>query len=164
MDVLQDNVSEVMATRIEMVSDTVPMAYAARLMADKHITGLPVTTEEGELIGVLSWSDVAAALKTKPGPSASSSFFGPHAPTVLLGAFSALETLTGAVRDHMSEKVISVGVDATIGDAARLMKRGEVHRVLVVDGVGNLAGLVSAIDIVHHLANAATAKEGEADE
>lgn len=127
-DPLATPVSEIMTTRIEMVADTIPMTFAAKLLADKHITGLPVTTEEGDLVGVLSWTDVMNALST-----------------------NAKEALAGTVRDYMSDRIVAVSVDATVRDAASVMTRGDVHRVLVVDDGGNLAGLVSAVDIVRHL-------------
>lgn len=127
-DLLATPVSDIMTTRIEMVADTIPMTFAAKLLADKHITGLPVTTEEGDLVGVLSWTDVMNALST-----------------------NAAEVLSGTVRDYMTDRIVAVGVDATVRDAASVMTRGSVHRVLVVDANGNLAGLVSAVDIVRHL-------------
>jgi CBS domain-containing protein len=153
-DRLDSPVSEIMATQIEMVAETIPMSFAARLLAEKHIQGLPVTTEEGELIGVLSWSDVLSALGDKPVPAILSDdgFYGPGAPTLLLGTVAPLDTLTGVVRDHMSRQLIAVDVSATVRQAASVMSRGGVHRVLVVDRLGNLAGLVSAIDIVRHVA------------
>jgi CBS domain-containing protein len=152
MSSMNDNVSEVMATQIDMVSDTIPMSFAANLMAEKHVHGLPVTTEEGELVGVLSWSDIVRALSTKP-PVAQRDYFGPMGATVLLGDIPALDTLKGVVGDFMSTRLVAVGVDATVAQAAQMMRRGHVHRVLVVDDAGNLAGLVSAIDIVHHMAD-----------
>lgn len=127
-DPLDMPVSEVMTTVIEMVSNTIPMAYACKLLVDKHITGLPVTTEEGDLVGVLSWTDVMNALQTDPN-----------------------ETLRGVVGDYMTERIVAVATTGTVGDAASVMTRGNVHRVLVVDDSGNLAGLVSAVDIVRHL-------------
>ncbi len=128
LDPLAAPVSEVMTTVLEMVADTIPMSFALSLMIEKHISGLPVTTEEGDLVGVLSWTDVMAALRT-----------------------DAAAAMKATVGDHMSERLVAVQDDATVGDAASVMTRGNVHRVLVVDRNGNLAGLVSAVDIVRHL-------------
>ena len=65
-----------------------------------------------------------------------------------------LDDVEAKVGDYMSDLIIAVGVDATVRDAVRLMKKGAVHRVLVVDDQGNLAGLVSATDIVYLVADA----------
>ena len=127
-DPLDQPVSDIMSRSLEMVADTIPLSYAANLMATKRVTGLPVTTEEGDLVGVLSWTDVMEAMCS-----------------------NATDALTGTVQRYMTDSIVAVSVDATVRDAAALMKRGSVHRVLVVDGAGNLAGLVSAIDIVRHL-------------
>jgi CBS domain-containing protein len=116
-----------MTTELETVVDSLPMSHACKLMVDKHITGVPVTTETGSLVGVLSWTDVMDALQS-----------------------DATKALNGTVRDFMTDRIVAVATSATVRDAASVMTRGHVHRVLVVDDDGNLAGLVSAVDIVHH--------------
>jgi len=136
-----------MATRLEMVSDTIPLTFAAKLMFDKHITGLPVTTELGELVGVISWRDVLAAMKE---PADDSDYFSVSG-LMTAASSSALEKLQGTVADHMSRELVTVENSATVGAAAKKMADQNVHRVLVVDEAGNLAGLVSAIDVVRHV-------------
>lgn len=148
-DPLQSPVSDIMATRIEMVAETIPLSFAAKLMSEKHITGLPVTTELGELIGVISWRDVLQALNQPVAPKEAGYFEEPQ--LVTAAAPSALEKLEGTVADRMSKALVTVLDTATVGDAAKKMATEGVHRVLIVDDAGNLAGLVSAIDIVRHL-------------
>jgi len=147
-DPLQSPVSAIMATRIEMVAETIPLSFAAKLMFDKHITGLPVTTELGELIGVISWRDVLAALNQ---PTHEAGFFEQQGLVTTATSPSALEKLEGTVADRMSRELVTVLDTATVGDAARKMAGDNVHRVLIVDDAGNLAGLVSAIDVVRHV-------------
>ena len=162
-DLLDTPVADIMTTRIEMVADTIPLSYAAKLLVEKQITGLPVTTELGELVGVLSWADVLRAVREAAGnerrtapPSddyyADGTSIVPEAVKLDPGSpdGAALKSAVGA---YMSKPISAVGIDGTVRDAARLMKKGGVHRVLVVDDSGNLAGLVSATDIVYLLAD-----------
>ncbi|MEQ9324397.1 MAG: CBS domain-containing protein [Polyangiaceae bacterium] len=154
-DFLDTPIADIMTTRIEMVSDTIPLSFAAKLLVDKQITGLPVTTELGELVGVLSWADVMRALGDEAGDAAEGkgSYYS-EGETMVFDGRTRLDDVEAKVGDYMSDLIIAVGVDATVRDAVRLMKKGAVHRVLVVDDQGNLAGLVSATDIVYLVADA----------
>jgi CBS domain-containing protein len=150
---LEVPVERLMATRIEMVADTIPIAFAARLLLEHKISGVPVTTELGELVGVLSWHDVMRALG-ESGPRTvgvdGGAFYRDQA--VIVGDIAPLESARGVVRDFMSTRIVAVSVDATVGDAARLMAQADVHRVLVVDANDNLAGLITTLDVVRHVA------------
>ena len=120
---LDTPIQDVMTTRLEMVANTVPIDFAVKLLLRQGISGVVVTTEEGDLVGILSWKD----------------------------ALRALNHGRGVVGDHMSERLIAVAVGATVGDAARLMAHAGVHRVVVVDNNDNIAGIVSTLDIVRHV-------------
>jgi len=155
-DLLDTPIADIMTTRIEMVADTIPLSYAAKLMLEKQITGLPVTTELGELVGVLSLADVMRALKDasdedEEGEERKDSYYADGEAMVVQPAAS-FENVEATVGDYMSDLILAVDVDATVRDAVRLMKSGKVHRVLVVDAQNNLAGLVSATDVVYLIA------------
>ncbi|MND01628.1 CBS domain protein [compost metagenome] len=51
----------------------------------------------------------------------------------------------------MTRKVLTVSPGASARDAARLMDRARVHRLIVTEGAGVL-GLLSALDLVHAVA------------
>jgi CBS domain-containing protein len=155
VDALQRAVSEVMVKAVLMVGDDIPLSYAAQVMAEQRVAGLPVTDSEGKLAGVISWTDVMRALNKAPqkaDPVFELDFYGPVSPAVMVGAVPTLELLTGSVGEHMSTRLVAVATTVSVHDAAKVMSRGQVHRVLVIDDDGNLAGLVSAIDIVHCIA------------
>lgn len=56
------------------------------------------------------------------------------------------------VREAMTEQVVSLAPDAEVRDAADLMQRLAVHRILVMDG-DRLAGLVTALDVAEAVAD-----------
>jgi CBS domain-containing membrane protein len=150
-------VGEVMTTQIEMVAEDVPIRYAATLLLDKRIAGLPVTSKDERLIGVVSWSDIMRSARTvSPGAGLGGDvidgFYLCGHVNIIDGVTPPLDLLTGTVRDCMNARVIAVSVEATVAEAARVMTREAVHRVLVVDSNDNLAGIVSASDIVRQVA------------
>ncbi|GAB6148101.1 CBS domain-containing protein [Stetteria hydrogenophila] len=52
------------------------------------------------------------------------------------------------VADIMSSGVVSTTPDATVYEAARLMKEKNVGSLVVLDGQGNLVGIITVSDIV----------------
>ncbi|HKA31948.1 MAG TPA: CBS domain-containing protein [Candidatus Binatia bacterium] len=72
----------------------------------------------------------------------------------ILGVVSEADLLAKKgrlARDIMSEKIFSVGEDASVEDIAALMTAEKIKRVLVV-GEKELAGIVSRADIVRAIA------------
>lgn len=55
------------------------------------------------------------------------------------------------VREAMTEQVVSLPPDADVREAADLMRRAGVHRILVMEG-RRLAGLVTALDVADAVA------------
>ncbi len=55
------------------------------------------------------------------------------------------------VVDAMTEPVVTVGLDAPVDEAADLMDRHGVPRLVAVDAVGRCAGVVALSDLVHAL-------------
>src|SRR5581483_8350245 len=56
------------------------------------------------------------------------------------------------VGEAMNTSVIALGPDADVTEAAKLMERFGIHRVLVMDGT-RLVGLVSALDVAEAAAD-----------
>ena len=59
------------------------------------------------------------------------------------------------VSRHMSRRTVSVSEETSLVEIARLMCDGHWHRVLVVDAQGRLRGLVSTMDVLAALVQAA---------
>jgi CBS domain-containing protein len=104
------------------------LADAAELMDFYHVTGLPVCDWSGFLVGVVSQTDVVHALASDQ----------------LREAWPRL-----IVRHVMSHPAVTVHVDASLVEAARLMRRRGIHRLVVVAPEGeNAIGILSATDLV----------------
>ena len=127
-------VSELMRTEVSTVDADAPVQRAVVLMAEGHVSALPVIDGMGRMVGVLSASDVLAA----------------EAEVQDDGARSSLLDGT-SVRDLMTPMALTVEADEDVREAARQMLYAEVHRLFVAQG-GRVSGVISTTDIVRAVA------------
>ena len=59
--------------------------------------------------------------------------------------------MTLKVRDLMTPKIVGCAPGDALGKVARMMIAKRVHRVVVIER-GKVAGLISATDVVRHVA------------
>ena len=131
---------DLMTTSIVSIGPEAPLKEAARRMIEAGVSGLPVTTTEGELIGVITEADF---VKSEAGRRAEKR-------TRLLGWLFDRERIPDGeltVADVMTKEVISLPPDADHADAARLMEKSNIKRIPVVED-GELVGVVSRRDIL----------------
>jgi CBS domain-containing protein len=122
------SVGQLMTQAPVLVREDEPLAAAARLLDTYHVHGLPVVDEIGELVGVVSQTDMLRARTTE------------H----LWAAWRGLK-----VRHLMSRPALTVPEDASLAEAAARMEENRVHRLVVLasDGVSPI-GIISTGDIV----------------
>lgn len=129
-------VMDVMQTQLRTIRGTDTVAEAIALLAESHVTGVPVIDDHGRLVGVLSNSDILDVLAEHSDPEAREAVFE--------------ETV---VQEVMTPRPQTITPDATVRDAAQRMLYLEVHR-LFVEQEGRLVGVVSTTDLVRALAAA----------
>ncbi|HEU4319636.1 MAG TPA: CBS domain-containing protein [Acidimicrobiia bacterium] len=129
-----------MTTSIVSIGPEAPLKEAARRMIEAGVSGLPVTTGEGDLIGVITEADF---VKSEAGRREEKR-------NRLLGWLFDRDRMPEGektVADVMTAEVISLPPTADHVDAARLMERAKIKRIPVVDE-GRLVGVVSRRDIL----------------
>jgi CBS domain-containing protein len=134
-------VVDLMASDVISVRRETTLRDAARLMVEKGISGLPVTDEEGTLVGVVSEGDFLRKEVDR----------GDLMGRGLLGVlFDNRDSLAEAetVGEVMAENVFTVSPDATLVEAARTMTTHAVKRLPVVTREGKLVGVISRRDVV----------------
>lgn len=127
-------VIDVMQTNLRTIRGTDTVGEAISLLAESHVSGVPVVDDHGRLVGVLSNSDILEALAEHTDPEAREAVFE--------------QTV---VREVMTPRPQTINPEATIRDAAQRMLYLEVHR-LFVEQDGRLIGVVSTTDLVRALA------------
>lgn len=106
-----------------------PLQDAARVLDEGHISGAPVVDAHGSLVGVLSRTDLLHARATER----------------LWERWPGLR-----VRHLMHWPAITVLATTSLDDAAAVMERERVHRLIVVEpGRDRPIGVLSTTDLVH---------------
>jgi CBS domain-containing protein len=123
-------VADVMQTNLKTMNGRDSIGDAITLLADSHVSGVPVLDDHGRLVGVLSSSDILSLLAEQQDPEARERVFA--------------ETL---VQEVMTPRPQSITPDASVKDAAQRMLYLEVHR-LFVEQEGRLLGVVTTTDLV----------------
>lgn len=119
-------VSDIMTRDVFRISPEASGEDAAWALSARGISGAPVCDAAGHLLGVISRSDL-----TDPERA------------VVRGEQK--------VRELMTPALITLRASDEVMSAVALMVREEVHRVLVLDEDGELAGIVTPADVLRAL-------------
>ena len=135
-------VSDVMTTAVVTVDRITPYQEIDRLLTRHRISGVPVLKMGRKVVGVVSETDLLAAEDERRRQARMAASIGRRwrlrkQPHVRLTA--------GAL---MTSPAITIGPDATIPAAARLMNTDHISRLPVVDEDGKLIGIVSRRDLL----------------
>ena len=132
-------VKDVMTTSVVTVDRTTPFKEIARLLSEHGLSGLPVLVMGRRVGGVVTESDLLAAQeKTVRAANALRRRLRP----------GAREHLTLTAGELMTSPAVTIGQDATLAAAARLMNARHVRRLPVVSDDGVLVGIVSRRDLL----------------
>jgi CBS-domain-containing membrane protein len=115
---------------------------AARLMVRNKVSGLPVISD-GDLVGIVTEGDFLRQEANRDQPYRFSLL------DALFGDGPAEPPAVETVSEVMSEHVITIPPEASIGEAARVMANQRVKRLPVVDDDGILVGIISRADVVN---------------
>ena len=120
------NVRELMTSRLVTVEKEETVAAAARLLSRNNVGALPVTSQGGKLVGMITDRDIAIRCVAAN--------FDPN---------------ITRVRTIMSAGAVTVGPEESSLKAARTMGRHQVRRLPVTEN-GKLVGMLSQGDLALH--------------
>jgi len=135
-------VRDVMTPEVVTVEEETPFKEITQLLADCHISALPVLDSDGRVVGIVSEADLLLKEEFPEGPAGGHLFQGrrQRATRAKAAGDTAVELMTAPA--------ITVGPDASVAEAARLLHRHQVKRLPVVDPAGPLLGIVSRADLL----------------
>lgn len=147
-------VAEAMSHSPVVAKPEMPLEEAIRILADRHISGLPVVDEQGKLLGVISETDLMWRETGVTSP----------AYIMLLDSVIYLENpakynqelhkvLGQNVGEVMTKNPLTASADMPLPDAARLMHDKKVHRLPVIDDQHQVVGILTRGDIIRAMAN-----------
>lgn len=123
-------VADLMTLDPVIIGESEPVEHAKELLERYRISGLPVVDTEHRLVGVISTTDLVDAT-------------APHISDVIRRRWHDLR-----VGELMSTPPITVDLTASIRNAAALMTREHVHRLVATNPGGVPVGVLSASDVV----------------
>lgn len=126
-------VAELMRTDVKTIGPDATIAEAVELLAEGHVSGLPVVDKHDRIVGVLSSSDILEAEAEATGADRDR----------LFDNTTVAELMT--TTPHLTT------TDLDIREAAQQMLYLDVHR-LFVEQNGTLVGVISQSDLVRALA------------
>ncbi|MEF8816607.1 MAG: CBS domain-containing protein [Salinibacter sp.] len=164
-------------TARDLMTDRVLTAQAdwslqelASFFTEHSISGAPVISDYGGVIGVVSVTDIAR-YDSEASSETEEEAEREEPPAFYLGDADvrddeALNALRGrpqaTVRDIMMPAVFTVEEDAPIHEVADRMVRAQIHRLFVVHAgtKRDIAGLISAIDVLEWVRDQGSATDG----
>lgn len=146
-------VADAMSRDPIVVHPETPLKEAIQILAERHISGLPVVDNAGKLVGIISETDLMWQ-ETGVTPPAyimflDSVIFLKNPATYERDLHKALGQTVGEV---MSRNPVTISPDKALNAAAQLMHDQKIHRLPVIDSSEQIIGILTRGDIIRAMA------------
>ena len=136
-------VRDVMTSPVVWVKKDAPYKEIAARLRENRVSGFPVLDDEGKVIGVVSGADLLRKEALDGGYDGM-----PGMITGLLRRKEQGKARGVTAADLMTHPAVTISPDADVENAARLMYKGKIKRLPVVDSDGRLTGIISRADVL----------------
>lgn len=119
--------SDVMIKDVISVTESAPLKEVAQMFVERKITGAPVVNAHGDLVGVISETDIIRKTNN-------------------IGAWSP--STAGQI---MTKPAVTVAPDDTLQRVCEMMYDRRIHRVVVAEGT-RIKGILTTMDILRAIA------------
>ncbi len=119
-------IQDLMSTQVESILPTATLRRAAQKMSQLDIGSLPIISDEGTLLGIITDRDISCF-------------------AVAMGH----EPNSTEVQKVMTKEVFTCFEDQDISNAASLMEDKHIRRLAVVNRDNNVVGFLSVDDLAH---------------
>ena len=148
---------DIMTRAVVTVGPYTPVPDIASMMVEKHISGMPVVTESGQIIGILSQSDLLHRVETGTERESRRKWWFLNLADADALARDYAKAHGLRAQDVMSRYVISVRDDAELRDVADILDTHRIKRVPVLQE-GRLVGIITRGDLVRALSQVQMSK------
>lgn len=145
-------VREIMTREVITALPDTAVNLLARLMAGRGISGVPIVTVEGTLVGIVTELDMIVRNTRLEAPAFFQILDGRIPLETPAHYKKRLQHILGALAsDVMTEEVVTVPPDTLIEDVAEILVKQRVNPIPVLHE-GELVGIVSRADIIEMMA------------
>jgi CBS-domain-containing membrane protein len=130
----------IMHKRVARIQPEATLVELIHTLVREGVSGVPVVEQDCRLAGVVSATDLLAAV-------ARSLTANPDT--------MAAELNRRTVKEIMTPVALAVGADTPVTELAHLLHKAKVHRALIVED-GRLSGIVTAFDVLRAASQPAT--------
>jgi CBS-domain-containing membrane protein len=144
-------VEQVMTRDVITVTPETSIRDLAGILTEKHINGVPVVDDEGDVIGVVCESDLVNQNKPLHIPTVFvilDSIIPLENPWRLQKEFKRLTATT--VGEIFSKPAVCVAPETDVSEVARLMSERKLYTIPVTDR-GKLVGVMGKADVIRSL-------------
>jgi CBS domain-containing protein len=135
-------VRNVMTTDVITASDDTPIAEVAAILGEQGISAVPIVDQFDVVVGVVSWTDLHRTIDlAEQDDNAPGGWLRRDRP-------AEVHWPDQAAVHVMSAPPVTVGADASLHAAGRLMHHHNIGRLLVTDSERRLLGIVTRRDLL----------------
>jgi CBS domain-containing protein len=144
---IDTSIAQLMQRQVITVERRTPVSEVARLLGEHNLSGIPVV-DGPHVVGMITEYDLISRESEWDAP-----LYIPFLDAYFRIPGSAHEDqlrriLATTAAELMTEPAVTVSPEATVQDVATLMYERHINPVPVVDGRGELVGIVSRADII----------------
>jgi len=129
------SISEYVTPDVVTVGPDTMLARVASTLAERRISALAVADDQGQLLGVLSRTDLVRVGRSQAGS---------HRKAAVM---TMPDKRAGDLLKDIGRAPVVIAPTATLREAAQAMCEHRVHRVFVIDGK-RIAGVISTLDLM----------------
>jgi CBS domain-containing protein len=129
---MKTHVREIMTPHLITCPEDTPVQEIVKTLRDRGIGAVVILDKEGKPEGIVSETDILEIVAREQ----------------YLDMWKHLKA-----RHLMTRELLTIPQDAPIQDAAAMMERFRVHRLVVVDDEGQPIGVVAMSDVIRYLAD-----------
>lgn len=135
-------VREVMTQDVVTVDEHASFKEVASLLTERRVSALPVLDGEGRVVGIVSEADLILKEESPQGPPEARLLQGRRRRETRAKAAG------GTAAELMTSPAVTIGPDAGVAQATRVLHHHGIKRLPVVDPAGPLLGIVSRADLL----------------